>query len=112
MRFGNQDLSRSKGVLVEEGAEGKIKFGKLTSEGVRTFKEGFDADSPEFLVVGGGVGIEEVGFAGLHTFEYGAGDKRKIVKMMVKSIIAAVLDGEVDISEGMGHFVQANILAI
>jgi len=52
------DLTRGKRVLVQEHTERKIKLWQLSFEGSRAFEEIFHADGPEFLVIGGGIGIK------------------------------------------------------
>ena len=86
-----KDLVRGEGVLVEEGAEGQIEFGELPSETVGAFEEGFYANGPKFLVIGGGIGIEQVGLALLHTFEDGSGDDGELAEIVMKGFVAAVL---------------------
>lgn len=103
---------RRQRVLVEEGAEGEVELGELAFEGRRAFEEGFDTDGPKLLIIGCGIGVEEGAFTGLHAFENGAGHGREFGEPIVKGVVAAVLDREIDVGERMGHLVESDVLAI
>ena len=107
-----KDLVRGKGVLVEEGAKGKIEFRELPPETGGALEEGFYANGPKFLVIGGGVGVEQVCLALLHAFEDGSGDDGELAEIVMKGLVAAVLNGKIDVSERMCHFVEAYVLTI
>jgi hypothetical protein len=110
--MGLQDLFGGEGVLVQETAKGHIEFGQLAAKGVGTLEKGLDTDSPELLVVGCGIGIQEIGLAGLHTFEDRPGDGRKFSEMIMKDLVAAFPDRKIHVGERMRHFVEAYILSI
>ena len=99
-------------ILVEQGAEGVVQFGQLSFKGVGALEKGFDTDGPEFLVIGGGIRVKEGVFAGLHSFEDGAGYGGEFGKVIVEGVITAVLDREIDVSERVGHFVEPDVLAV
>jgi hypothetical protein len=105
-------FGRAEGVLVEEGAEGKIEFRELPPETGRALEEGFYAYGPKFLVIGGCVWIEQVGLALLHAFEDGSGDDGELAEIVMKGLVAAILNGKIDICERMCHFVEAHVLTI
>src|SRR5262249_1235734 len=107
-----QYFIRSQWVLVQQGTKGEVKLGQLSFEGGGALEESFDADSPEFLGVGGGIGVEEGRLAGLNALEDGTGCGREFGKPVVKGIVAAVLDREVDIGERMSHLVKPDVLAV
>ena len=107
-----QNLLSGQRVLVEQGAKGGIELGELPPEGHGALEEGFYGNGPKFLVAGGGIGVEEVGLAGLHAFEDGPGDGGKLMKIVVKGFIAAFLDRKIDIGKRVCHFVKPNVLAI
>src|ERR1041385_5488848 len=75
-------------------------------------EKGLYADGPEFLVISGGIGIQEIGLSCLHTFEDRAGHFRKIRELIMESVILALLHREIDISKRMGHLMQTDILPI
>ena len=107
-----QDLVGGERVLVEEGAEGKIEFRELPPETCRAFEEGFYANGPKFLVIGGRIGVEQIGLPRLHAFEDGAGDAGEFAEIVMKGLVAAMLDGEIDVGKGVRHFVETDVLSI
>src|ERR1700748_2383077 len=107
-----QNLSGGKGILVQQEAKGVVQFRELAFERGGTFKKSIDTDGPELLVIRGGIGSEEVILAGLHTVEYRSCDSRKILEMVVERLIPAFLYGKVDVTKGVGHFVEADVLSV
>ena len=76
------------------------------------FEKGLDANGPEFLVIGSGIGIEEVSFAGSHPFEDRSGNGREFRKMIVKGYIPAFPDRKIHVGERMSHLMEAYILSV
>ena len=100
----------SEGVLIENGCHGFVKFGQLMTELDRAFKEDLDGDCPEFVVVGCGVIAEEVFGAGLlHGREDGAGHFGEVGEFLFEMAVFFGLRHEIDIGEGMCHFVEADV---
>ena len=100
----------SEGVLIENGCHGFVKFGQLMTELDRAFKKDLDGDCPEFVVVGCGVIAEEVFGAGLlHGREDGAGHFGEVGEFLFKMAVFFGLRHEIDIGEGMRHFVEADV---
>jgi len=100
----------SEGVLVEDGCHGFVKVRELMTELNRAFEEDLDGDGPEFVVVGCGVIAEEVLGAGLlHGREDGAGHFGEVGELLFKMAIFFGLRYEIDIGDGMRHFVEADV---
>ena len=97
-------------VLVEDGCHGFIKSGQFVTELDRAFEEDLDGDGPEFMVVGCGVIAEQILRAGLlHGGEDRPGHFGEVGKLLFKMAVFLGLGNEVDICEGVCHFVEADI---
>ena len=107
-----KDFIRGQRILVEEGAEGRIELRELSSETGGAFEEGFYANSPKFLVIGGRIGVEQIGLPRLHAFEDGSGYAGEFTEIVMKGLVAAMLDGEIDVGKGVRHFVETDVLSI
>jgi hypothetical protein len=97
-------------VLVEDAGHGLIEFGQLVAEMDRTFEEHLDGDGPELVVVGCGVITQEIFDAALlHGGENGTRYLGEIGKFLFEVFVLLGLGDEVDISQGMRHFMKANV---
>jgi len=77
----------------------------------RAFEEDLDGYGPELVIIGGSVIAQEVPDAvlALHGGENGAGYLGEIGELLFKVFIFFGLGDEIDIGQGMGHFMEANI---
>ena len=76
----------------------------------RAFEEYLDRYGPEFVVVGSGIIPEEIlGPPLLHGREDGPGHLGEIGELLFKMFVLFRLGHEIDIGEGMGHLVEADI---
>jgi hypothetical protein len=107
---GSIAADEAEGVLIEDGRHGFIKFGQLVTELDGTFEENLDGDGPEFVVIDCGVVTEQVlCTALLHGGEYGAGHFGEVGELLFKMTVFFGLGDEVDIREGVRHFVEADV---
>ena len=107
---GGVAADEAEGVLVEDGGHCFIEFGQLVPELDGAFEEYFHRYGPELVIVGGGIVAEEVfGAALLHGGEDGPGHFGEIGKFFFEMFVFLRLGDEVDIGQGMGHFVQPHI---
>lgn len=100
----------AEGVLVEDGRHSFVKFGQLVTELDRAFEENLDGNSPEFVVVDRGIVTEQVLCAALlHGREDGTGHLGEVGELLFKMTVFFGLGYEVDIRQGVRHFVEADV---
>jgi hypothetical protein len=98
------------GVLVKDGSHGFIELGELVTEMNGAFEEDLDGDCPEFVVVGSGIVTEQVFDADLlHGGKDRAGNLGKVGELLFEMPVFIRLGDEVDIGEGMSHFMEAYV---
>jgi hypothetical protein len=108
--YGSIAADESEGVLVEDGCHGFVKFGQLVTELDRAFEENLDGDGPEFVVVDCRIVTEQVFCAALlHGGEDGTGHFGEVGELPFKMTVFFGLGDEVDIREGVRHFVEADV---
>ena len=97
-------------ILVEDGCHCFIQFGELVTELDGAFEEDLDGHGPELMVVNRCVIAEQVLYATLlHGSEDGAGHFGEVGKFLFKMAVFFGLGDEIDIGEGMCHFVEADV---
>ena len=107
---GGVAADEAEGVLVQDGGHGFVEFGQLMAELDGAFEEYFHRYGPEFVIVGCGIVAEQIfGAALLHGGKDGPGYFGEVGKFFFKVFVFLGLGDEVDIGQGMGHFVEAHI---
>jgi len=97
-------------ILVEDAGHGLVQFGELVAEVDGAFEEDLDGDGPELVVVGSGIVTQEVfGVDLLHSGEDGAGYLGEIGELLFEMFVFLGLGDEIDIREGVRHFVKTHV---